>query len=270
MNIIKTIFLGIIQGLTEFLPISSSGHLVIAKYFIGFEADLSYEIFLHLGSLIAVCIYFRGYIWELICSVVHFRDPASRPNLKACLWILVATCVTGVIGILCKDYFKDMFLPLQAAVWIFITGVLLLISDTIKEGSLHIPEVGWRRSLFIGVGQALAITPGLSRSGTTIVFSLISGLKRQQAATFAFLLSVPAILGANLSEIKTLSQLEAGQVWSYIIGFAMAFISGYLVINWLIKLIVKAKLRYFAYYCFAFSLICIGLIIYGKYTRIPL
>jgi len=269
MGLLKSIFLGIVQGVTEFLPISSSGHLVLAKYFIGFEQGISYEIFLHLGSLIAVCLYFRVYIWELICGVVHYREPANKPKLLVCLWLCVATLVTGVIGFLCKDFFEGMFLPLQAAVWIFVTGVLLLVSDRIGEGVLEIHELGWKRSLFIGFGQAMAIMPGLSRSGTTIVFSLISGLKRQEVATFSFLLSVPAIIGANLSEYKALSSLEAGEALNYIVGFVMAFLSGYLVINWLIKLIEKARLRYFAYYCFAFSLICIGLILYGKYT-IPL
>jgi len=264
MDLLKSIFLGIIQGLTEFLPISSSGHLVLAKHFIGFEQGISYEIFLHLGSLVAVCLYFRVYIGELICGVIHFRKPDNRKYLFTCLWLGVATIVTGVIGFLCKDFFEGMFLPLHAAVWIFITGVLLLISDRIGEGNFDIHQLGWKRSLFIGFGQAMAITPGLSRSGTTIVFSLLSRLKRQEAATFSFLLSVPAIIGANLSEYKALSSLQAGQAVNYFTGFVMAFISGYLVINWLIKLIVKARLRYFAYYCFAFSIICIGLILYGK------
>jgi len=264
MNILKTIFLGLVQGLTEFLPISSSGHLVLAKYFLGFDADISYEIFLHLGSLIAVCIYFRKLIVRLIISVIHFKDPENQGDLRTCLWLLLATIVTGFIGFACKDYFRVLYEnPFIVCVWLIVTGGILLLSDRLRVTYLDLTELGWKKSLFIGFGQAMAIIPGLSRSGTTIVCSLIAKLKRSEAATFSFLLSVPVILGANLSEYKTLITLDSTQLLNYVIGFCVAFISGYLVIHWLIRLIEKAKLRYFAYYCFIISLTSIGWLIYG-------
>jgi len=264
MDILKTIFLGLIQGLTEFLPISSSGHLVLAEYFLSINTDISYKIFLHLGSLIAVCIYFRKLIYRLINAVIHFRDPQNRNDLLTCLWLLLATIVTGVIGFTCKDYFEALFEnPLNVCIWLMVTGGILLLSDRLRVTFLDTSELGWKRSLFIGFGQAMAIMPGLSRSGTTIVCSLIAKLKRSEAATFSFLLSVPAILGANLSEFKKLISLDSSQFLHYFIGFVVAFISGYLVIHWLIRLIEKAKLRYFAYYCFVISITSIGFILYG-------
>jgi len=265
MDILKTIFLGLLQGLTEFLPISSSGHLVLAKHFLGFDEGLSYEIFLHLGSLVAVCVYFRRFIYRLILALVHFRDPANRDNVATCVWLLIATAVTGSIGVVCKDYFEVLYAqPLIVCVWLLVTGCILLLSDRIKDTTLEMPDLGWRKAIFIGLGQALAILPGLSRSGTTIFCSLLAKLKRSEAATFSFILSVPVILGANLSEYDTLVHLNSGQFLHYFIGFIVAGVSGYVVIHWLIKLIQCAKLCYFAYYCFAISLISIGLLLYGK------
>ena len=265
MEFIKAILLGLVQGLTEFLPISSSGHLVLAKYFLKFGdmSDISFEIFVHLGSLIAVLIFFRKDIYELLLSIIYLKNPEYEKNRKICLWLIIATFVTGVIGILCKDFFENLFDPIFAAVMISITGVILFISDRIKGKELQSSELNWKKSVFIGLGQALAITPGISRSGTTITFALLAGLQRKHAATFSFLLSIPAILGANLSELTTFINLETSQLLIYFTGFVAAFISGYFVIGWLMRLIVKAKLRYFSYYCWAISAICIGLILYG-------
>jgi len=291
MNLLKTIFLGLIQGLTEFLPISSSGHLVLAKHFLGFEAGMSYDIFLHLGSLVAVLIYFRKVIGELLSAILlailvyikcfhllfirpiayynvsleMWNDPKDGDGYKKCVWLLLATIVTGAIGYVFKDSVALLnSKPLLVCMWLCITGALLIFSDSLRDTNIDIINLGWQKSVFIGLGQAVAIIPGLSRSGTTITCSLMANLKRSEAATFSFLLSVPVILGANLSELKTLAHLEKGQLLYYFVGFSVACVSGYLVIRWLMKLIEKAKLRYFAYYCFAISIISIGLLYYGR------
>ncbi|MCK9328999.1 MAG: undecaprenyl-diphosphate phosphatase [Candidatus Cloacimonetes bacterium] len=263
---IKALLLGIIQGLTEFLPISSSGHLVLSKYFLKFgqTADISFEIFLHLGSLLAVVIFFRKDIFELIKSIIYIRNPDFKDERKICLWLIVATFFTGVLGLLFKDVFETLFsTPIFAAIMISITGLIVFYSDMIKSKKLSINDLTFKKSAFIGIGQALAITPGISRSGSTIAASLLTGLSRKNAATFSFLLSIPAILGANISEIKTFLLLDIEQLEMYLLGFVAAFISGYLVIGWLMKLIIKAKLHYFSYYCWFISFVCVTLLLLG-------
>lgn len=266
MELLKAIILGIVQGLTEFLPVSSSGHLVLSRYFLKFGelTDLSFEIFVHLGSLIAVLIYFRRELFDLVKSLMFFKNPEYQADRKICFWLIIATFVTGVIGLSFKDIFESLFSnPLFAAIMISVTGIIVYISDKVKGANLISSELNLKKSAFIGLGQALAITPGISRSGSTITFALLTGLKRKQAATFSFILSVPAILGANLSELKTFINLDVSQLYIYLAGFFAAFISGYLVINWLMKLIVKAKLHYFSFYCWAVSLLSIVLILSG-------
>ena len=257
MELIKYIILGLVQGLTEFLPISSSGHLVLAQDLFGWseQTDISFEIFVHLGSLCAVFIYFRNDILSLIKSLVFFRDSQYLNERKLCLWICIATLVTGVIGFGFKSVIEGLFAyPLLVAIMLSVTGGIIYLSDKIKHSSVPLNA---KKSVFIGLGQAVAIIPGLSRSGTTITCGLLAGLDRKTAASFSFLLSIPAILGANLSELKSFTSLDSTQIYFYLAGFVSAFISGYLVISWLLKLIVRAKLRYFSFYCWAVSLFCI-------------
>ncbi|MCL2063839.1 MAG: undecaprenyl-diphosphate phosphatase [Candidatus Cloacimonetes bacterium] len=295
MEIFKSLILGIVQGLTEFIPISSSGHLVLFKYLLNVEMPgLTFEVFVHLGSLIAVFIYFRKDLKDLIKSVITYKNidinsiDKTRNNRKTVLWLLVASGVTGVLGFLFKDMFENMFeKPLFAACMIAMTGFILFFSDKIKiippstdynaqekssnliqsKKSIFQPksgELNLKKAMFIGLGQALAITPGISRSGTTITFALLSGMDRKSAATFSFLLSIPAILGANIADFKNLMSLDSSMIVNSLIGFIAAFISGFLVINWLIKLIIKAKLHYFSYYCWGAALIFSLVILLGN------
>ncbi|MCB5249925.1 MAG: undecaprenyl-diphosphate phosphatase [Candidatus Cloacimonadales bacterium] len=266
---IKTILLGIIQGLTEFLPVSSSGHLVLAQHFFSkgeFSTDLTLEIFLHLGSLVAVIIYFRKDLLKLCLSCFKWdKSPETNSLHRQVYYLLAATFVTGVIGILFEDIIEKLFSnALYVAVLLIITGLILYISDKIKVGKLQVDELGFPRSLIIGLGQAFAIAPGISRSGTTIAFSLFTGMKRDEAARFSFLLSIPVILGANLLKIKELFALNGSQLIEYSIGCAAAFISGILVISLLLQMIKKANLKYFAYYCWLVSLLTIIFILIGR------
>jgi undecaprenyl-diphosphatase len=264
MDFLKAIILGLVQGLTEFIPISSSGHLVLSKHFLNFgeSTDISFEIFVHLGSMIAVLVFFRREIYDLILSVVHYKNPKFAEGRKIVLWLFVATVVTGVFGIVFKGFFETLFNPIFSAITIGITGFILYFSDKISEKNLDISQLNINKSLMIGLAQAIAITPGISRSGTTITAGILTGLKRKQAATFSFLLSIPAILGAHVTDIKKFLDMDSSQLLIYLTGFAMAGISGYLVIRWLIKIIEKAKLRYFAYYCWGIAVICIVLLMF--------
>ena len=260
MIYLKSLILGLIQGLTEFVPVSSSGHLVLLRHFLGFEgmADLSFEAFVHLGSLVAVFIHFRKELFDLLKSVIYFNNPDFLSDRKICFWLFSATLVTGGIGLLSKNMIESFFTePMFVAFMIALTGFILFISDRIRCGNLKSSELNFKKSVFIGIGQALAITPGISRSGTTITFTLLCGLERKSATMFAFLLSIPAILGSNLLEFRNLVKLENAMLLSYLIGFLAAFISGYVVIGWLIKLIATSKLYYFSYYCWGLAALCI-------------
>ncbi len=267
MNLLYSIILGIIQGLTEFLPVSSSGHLVLAEEFLNFHQDLSFEIILHFGSLMAVLIYFRKDIFSLAESTFKFNNKEIKhsENRKIVLYLLVATFITGVIGILFKDYLEELFSkPIFAAILLSVTAIILFTSDKINTKNISTDKMGFTRAILIGLGQSFALLPGISRSGSTIAMSIFCGLKREQVAKFSFLLSIPAIFGALVLKYKEILALDSSLLISYLAGAFAAFISGYLVIKLLLRLVQKQKLKYFAYYCWSVSLISIILLFIGK------
>ncbi|HOZ00870.1 MAG TPA: undecaprenyl-diphosphate phosphatase [Candidatus Syntrophosphaera sp.] len=271
MNFISSILLGILQGLTEFLPVSSSGHLVLAQHFFGLEdtGDVLFEVFLHLGTLLAVLVFFRRRIGELVVSLFSWRgtvsNQAHRHNRNLLLYLAVATLVTGVVFVLLGDLFESLFAkPLIVACMLLVTGIIVYTSDLMKGGATPASEMGLVRSCAIGLIQGVAIIPGISRSGSTIAGALYTGVKRQEAAEFSFLLSIPAILAANLANFGEFKALGASQLGIYLAGFVAAFVAGYLVISFLIKLIVRARLKYFAYYCWAVGLVSIVFILLGR------
>ena len=255
MEYIKALLLGIVQGFTEFLPVSSSGHLVLVQHFLKTVNifDMSFDVFVHLGSLIAVIIFFRKEIFVLLQSLVYLKRPEYKQQRLICLWLFMATIITGFFGLILKVYYESFKNPLFVAIMLSVTGFILFFSDLLRTSHLESSQLTMKKSLFIGIGQSIAIIPGISRSGTTIFFSLLTGLDRKNAASFSFLLSIPAILGANLSDFKTLISLESDMLVMYMIAFLAAFISGFCVIKWLIEIVKKAKLKYFAYYCWMIS-----------------
>ncbi len=264
MNIFMTILIGIIQGLTEFLPVSSSGHLVLAQHFLGMKegGDIVFEVFLHLGTMLAVVIYFRKALWNMVLSLINWKPTIDNQvhyhNRMLILYLACATVATIVVYVLFGDVFKAAFTkPIIVSAMLFVTGTIIFVSDYIRDRGIPAFSAGFLRSLMVGLGQGLAIMPGISRSGTTIAVSLFAGIKRKDAAEFSFLLSIPAILGANLSEISYLVNLDKQMMISYLAGFVAAFISGYLVIAILIRLIQACKLKYFAYYCWTISVVSI-------------
>lgn len=255
MNLFQAIFLGIVQGLTEFIPVSSSGHLALAKFFFGIETgqDLSFEIFMHLGTLVAVLIFFRGQIWDLIkslfCWSSKLGSEVHRSNRALVMYLLVATLATGVFYLIFKDLLIGAYAnPLLVSIMLIITGILIFSSDFVKNTSTPASNMGFIKSVLIGLAQGVAILPGISRSGTTITASLFCNIKRKDAAHFSFLLSIPAILAANAQEFSSIMALDASMLHLYIAGFLASFISGYLVIALLIRLIQAGNLKYFAFY----------------------
>lgn len=253
MEFIKAIILGLIQGLTEFLPISSSGHLVLAEHYLNFNnPDISFEVILHLGSLLAVLLYFRKDILSLINSLILFRNKEAKHtrNRNTIFYILVATIVTGILGLYFEDQLTKTFSMLYIpSFMLIITGFILYFSDKIEPAGIKMHQLGINKSILIGLVQAFAILPGISRSGTTITFGIFAGLEREEAARFSFILSIPAILGATILKLSSILNLDRSLWLSYIIGAFAAFISGYAVISLLISIVKKQKLKYFAFYC---------------------
>lgn len=259
IEIIHGILLGILQGITEFIPVSSSGHLVLGIEFLNFpRPDIGFEIFLHFGSVIAVLLYFRHDLISLCSSIIHFRDKSEEKvrSRFIVLYLLIATLVTGVIYMLFGDYFETAFssIPFVIAM-LCVTGLILFFSDKIKSRDFNSADLGVKRSIIIGLGQSLAMFPGISRSGTTIASGILVGLRRSEAARFSFLLMIPAILGANLVNFVKITSIEQNMILPYILGMIAAFISGYLVIALLIRMIKRKQLKYFAYYCWTIALV---------------
>jgi len=256
LEILKVIILGIVQGLTEFLPVSSSGHLVLAAEFLNFhEEGVAFEVFVHLGTLLSVLIAFR----EDIIHMVHapfqmlFSKKDKIEAKKYLMWdiyIVIGTIPAVVIGLLFKSQIEDAFSSIfLVIIMLSITGVILLLSKYEPQKNEDISPL---KSILIGMAQAFAILPGISRSGSTIVTGLFLGLDRETSAKFSFLLAIPAILGASV--IKVFDLLSAGgsqiPVSYLIIGSLAAFVSGYMAIFWMLKIVKRGKLEWFAFYCF--------------------
>lgn len=256
--------MGVLQGIAEFLPISSSGHLIVAQNLFGLEeVPLLFDVFLHVATLLAVVLYFRKKIWELICSFARIFVPIKNPSVaqiekksedtKYIVAIILATFVTGVLGIFSSKVISEISVKLVCAGFI-VTALLLIFSSLIEkkhsaysETSLKSPS--WKQSLVIGLAQGIGTLPGISRSGSTIAGSLFCGVKRDVAGEFSFIVSIPAILGAFILELKDLGEVSSSiGAEPVIAGCAAAFASGYIALSWLMRLIKKGRLEWFACY----------------------
>ncbi len=255
MDILQSFLLGLLQGLTEFLPISSSGHLALGKYFLGEnnEAGLTFEIVVHFGTLCSILIYYRTLLADILKSGIGFlaspKQKKDHPQVKTILFILVSMIPASVVGFTLKDKVETVFdSPFLVSVMLIVTGIILFITKFAKEKE---GKVTLGRSFIIGVAQAFAMIPGISRSGSTISTALYFGVKREEAANFSFLMVIPVIGGAMLLQILDL--MEAGvdsvQIQSLVVGFLTAFISGYYALKYLIVILKKKGFHYFAYYC---------------------
>jgi undecaprenyl-diphosphatase len=241
-------FWGLIQGLTEFLPVSSSGHLVLIPALLGIDdPDLATSAVLHLGTLAAVVWYYRSDLWSL-------RNFSSDPEARRVLTVLlVGTVPAAIIGLSLGRPIEIIFTePWLAAVMLVVTGAVLGLSLLLPEGSKRVEEATIGDSAVVGWAQAFALLPGISRSGITITAAMAQGIERIQAARYAFLLGVPAIAGAGLG--KTLDVIgEGGFEASLLVGVVVAAISGYFAITVLIRLLAKVGLAPFAIYCVVFG-----------------
>ena len=256
MNIIEAIIFGIIQGATEFLPVSSSGHLALAHYFLGAqESDLAFDVALHLGTLVAILAYFRDDFLQMGKAVLGLhQEPAETLRLRKMTFFIVIATIPGALaglwlGKTAETYFRH---PAMVAMALAVAGLLLLWADRAGKRTRGFEATTLTDALLIGLSQACAIIPGVSRSGSTITCGLALGLTRQAAIRFSFLLSAPIIFGAGVHEIPAIlknGQME-GQSILYVSGFLAAAISGYLFISFIMQYIRARSFAIFAYYRF--------------------
>jgi undecaprenyl-diphosphatase len=263
MDLIKALVLGILQGLSEFLPISSSGHLVIAQYILDFNiAGLAFEVFVHFGTLIAVVWVFRKDIGKLLINAPYIfrlgsdKLPEERRHYaRLGLFILLGSVPAAVIGIFLEDAIAKVFEShLTAFAMLFVTGIIVWSSRYTRESRQDLTAF---QAFLIGVAQAFAILPGISRSGSTIVTGLWLGIPRNLAARFSFLLSAPVIFGASILKTGELfnNPLPAREFWLVLAASLAAMISGYIAILWLLDIIKKQKFEWFGVYCFIISIL---------------
>jgi len=268
----RYILLGIVQGLTEFLPVSSSAHLVIFHKLLGVPLNLAFDVVVHLATLLAVVIYFWQDILEILRWFIVGMYKLATRNLKfselyqrialfrMSILLITGTFFTALIGFTFKDYFEGLFSSTFAVgCFLILTAGLILLAEWIGQGTKNIEKVTFWDAAFIGILQGAAIAPGLSRSGTTISASLMRGLNRKLAARFSFLLSIPAILGAGLLESKHIMQASSTNdgLWALLLGGIAAFVSGYLAIKIFMAVIQRTSIRGFAYYCLALGTLVI-------------
>jgi len=274
MTVIQAIILGIVQGLTEFLPVSSSAHLVLVPYLAGWNLDQGFafvfDVLVQLGTLAAVIYYFRKDLWEIIKAWIHgikMRQPFADQNSRMGWYLILATIPAGIAGLLLKNKVEAAFAsPMLTAVFLFVTAILLTSAELFhrqversKQGRL-LSGLNTTDALMIGLFQALSIFPGISRSGATISGGIFRKFDRQGAARFAFLMSVPIMLAAGILGVKDLLDVpNVGQMAGLVlIGFILAGLVGYLVIKWFIGYLRGKSLLPFAIYCAILALVVIA------------
>jgi undecaprenyl-diphosphatase len=282
-ELLQAVFLGAVQGLTEFIPVSSSGHLVLVPHFLGIpRGGLAFDVALHMGTFAAVLLYFWSDLRLMLRAVFGIGDPVLVAYYRRLAALLaLASVPIAIVGILLEDVFEATFAsPSAAAMFLLVTGALLLAAEAVRarrggvrstspatteetmighdhgdpEG-LTLDRVGVRQAVVIGFGQCVALFPGISRSGTTIAAGMIGGLTRPAATRFSFLLALPALAGAFLVKLPDLATGDSvfGPV-AIAAGVAAAFASGYLAIRWLIALVARDRLTIFAAYVFVAGL----------------
>jgi undecaprenyl-diphosphatase len=259
MEIINAIILGIIQGLTEFLPVSSSGHLEIAKAILGEnkvgEESLLMTLVLHFATALSTIIIFRKDILEILSGLLQFKN---NDSFWFSLKIVLSMIPAAFVGVFFNDEIEALFggaLTLVGSM-LLVTGLLLFLADKAKASA---KKVGIKHAILIGISQAIAILPGISRSGATISTAVLLGIDKEKAARFSFLMVVPLIFGKMAKDILSGDiQYETTTFIPLVIGFIFAFLTGMFACKWMIKLVKSSQLKYFAYYCFAIGGIVIA------------
>ncbi|MEW5955770.1 MAG: undecaprenyl-diphosphate phosphatase [Candidatus Micrarchaeota archaeon] len=252
MELFPALVLGLVQGITEWLPVSSSGHLVITRELLGIAASPAFDVALHAGTLIAVLAVFWKEFLEMFRALLRLDFNCHAG--KTIALIVLATIPAAVVGVLFNDFFESLFSNLAAVGTALVFTAILLYAASKTSGN---KEVGKKQAALIGVAQAVAIAPGISRSGATIAAGMLAGVDKLKAARFSFLLSVPITLGASLFEMRKASLLELEPA-ATVLGIAVAAAVGFASIKLLLKLVKESRLQWFAYYCWLVGLACVA------------
>lgn len=251
MQVYQAIILGILQGLTEWIPVSSSGHLAIMQNLFKLGNEVFFDAVLHIATLIVIIFYFREEIW-LMAKAVFTWDRMSK-HFKWAWFIVAANLLTGAIGLIFKNFFESLFASLLlVGIALIINGMILQLSS-LRQG---FNQIGLKDSILLGLAQGIAIIPGISRSGITITTGILRQRDREDVAKFSFLMSVPAIIGAGILQGKSFDWASFS-FWPFFIGFVFSGVMGYLTLKWLMKIINKGDFYKFSYYCFGIGILAI-------------
>ena len=261
MSVIESILLGIVQGLTEFLPVSSSGHLELANFLFGIEAEsnLQFTITLHAATVLSTITVFYKEIGSLLKGLFAFK---MNDSTRYCINLLISMIPVGLVGLFCKDFIESIFTSnlLVVGIMLLLTAGLLAFAGSAKPRNGKITPV---RAFVIGIAQAVAVLPGLSRSGSTISTGLLLGVERSEVSKFSFLMVLIPIIGMNLLELLDAETVAAGiGVWPLVCGFITAYVTGTLACRWMIRLVNRGKLKWFALYCAIVGLASLTLYIF--------
>ncbi len=273
LELIEAIFLGVVQGLTEFLPVSSSGHLLLGQYFLGMDQErfgLTFDAAIHTGTVLAVIVFF----WrDLLRMLGAFFRSLRGPNFeerdqRMAYLILVATIPAGVVGLLFQNFFENndnVRSPWLVAFNLVLVGALFIVGETVGRQNRTSDKLGFKEALGIGLAQTVALFPGVSRSGGTITVGLFLGLRRDEAARFSFLMSVPITAAAALLSLFEAfgSGISTGDALLFVVGSVTSGVVGYLAIRFLLNYLVGHSLRIFSYYRFALAAVVVVLLLFG-------
>ena len=263
MSLIEALVFGIVQGISEFLPISSTAHIVIVELLLGYNfPGLAFEIYLHLASVFAVILYFRRELAALVTGFFRYfgeKTAENRVHFKFGIYIIIATAITGVLGIVLKFQVVDfMKTPAFIAAALAVTGTALIFIERFKKyGSRREKNMTGLDAVLVGLAQTVAVLPGISRSGSTVIVALWAGLDRDTAVRYSFLLAIPAILGSTVLAVGEVSL----EIWAavgsapMVVSFLASFVFSLIGIVWLIDFLKKGRLVYFAAYCFILALL---------------
>ncbi len=274
MTLLQALILGIVQGLTEFLPISSSGHLVLFQNLFGMkEPLLAFDIAVHGGTLLAILVFFHKEILDILKDFIQsiqkavskkpaFASDIQPPHRGLWVCILITLIPTGIMAVCFKHLFVAAFSKLifVAAAW-FVMGLLLILSERFQKGQKDLSVIHYGDAFWIGLAQGIALLPGISRSGSTILAGMLLGIKKEDAAKFSFLIAIPAITGAIIMDWKEGIQYFSAHAAIVLTGFLAAAVTGYFVIRWLMGLIRQGRFFLFGYYCIAASLFALTFVI---------
>ncbi|HHW11030.1 MAG TPA: undecaprenyl-diphosphate phosphatase [Firmicutes bacterium] len=259
MDYLSAFLLGALQGLTEFLPVSSSGHLVIGHHLLGLANNLTFDIAVHLGTLLAILIAMRREVGIILQGLTTSKSAEASAGRRLMLMVVIGTIPAAVIGLLLKDAISALFETLICTgLMLVVTGTLLFVAERLSGGQRMLNSISVTDALLIGVAQAFALMPGLSRSGTTLSSGLLRGLEKETAARYAFLLAIPAIAGAAVLELPVILTGEIGMPLSVLLfGVVISAITGYLAIRLLLHLVQRGRLIFFSYYTWLVGLFTI-------------